>query len=482
MSKGEDRVIYNPPFNEWRGLLSKNLALIEKFPESVTARRGEFRRVLLEQSRRYEEELRTIASERGLSFAARPPHPGPDGSSIIMAGHQPVNFHAGLIQKVNTLCRIAEETDSLALHVIIDTDEGLGGEIAFPLLRNGVYFVSSVALAEGPALFLEQTISSESKQAVLIEQVRSALKLCRLEQALFGLARYAEVMAKLAGCRLSHAASISRRIFSDPSNYSEVPLSYLIGTSAIRGLFLDLVRTDTDLHQIYNRVLEEYRVSHKIKNRANPFPNLTVRGKSLELPFWVIPGSGRRAPLFTGDKIPESALVAPKGAITTLLLRYFVADLFIHGLGGERYDTFTDILAQQLLTAETLSFGVTSATRYLFEEQIESYEEALRWKERLRSASSHLQEFLGMGYFSRENEVSLQELADSREALVNALEDAKRSKLDPTPIGKKLAELNQRIRTILQSSDLEEKAAGAEVDRQTLDLWYFREFPHFLLE
>lgn len=76
------------------------------------------------------------------------------------------------------------------------------------------------------------------------------------------------------------------------------------------------------------------------KARVRP---LVIEGDRIELPLWrVRPGQPRRA-VFANEltAIPREQL-APKAIAMTALLRAGACDLFVHGLGGERYDRITE--------------------------------------------------------------------------------------------------------------------------------------------
>ena len=56
---------------------------------------------------------------------------------------------------------------------------------------------------------------------------------------------------------------------------------------------------------------------------------------------------------------------APKALMLTLFSRLFVADFFIHGVGGGRYDQVTDDVVRRLFGIEPPAFAVASLTMYL---------------------------------------------------------------------------------------------------------------------
>ena len=121
---------------------------------------------------------------------------------------------------------------------------------------------------------------------------------------------------------------------------------------------------------------------------AQPFPDLRVEGDLIELPFWHLADGRRTVWARTGsspalvvdgevvcelgscetahDALAFSALKpAPKALALTMYGRLLVADLFIHGVGGGRYDQVTDDVIRRFFGVEPPVFAVASMTMYL---------------------------------------------------------------------------------------------------------------------
>ncbi len=93
---------------------------------------------------------------------------------------------------------------------------------------------------------------------------------------------------------------------------------------------------------------------------------------------WVPP-----APIdITSSGIAGACCVLPRALTTTLFLRTFIADLFIHGIGGGQYDRLTDRIV------ETVPPYHTSPVRHLAPQRcgsifpIRSLRNQLGWKVR----------------------------------------------------------------------------------------------------
>ncbi len=61
----------------------------------------------------------------------------------------------------------------------------------------------------------------------------------------------------------------------------------------------------------------------------------------------------------------EGFKVRTRALTTTLFARLFLADLFIHGIGGGKYDELTDAIVRRFYGFEPPRYLVLSATRWL---------------------------------------------------------------------------------------------------------------------
>jgi hypothetical protein len=130
----------------------------------------------------------------------------------------------------------------------------------------------------------------------------------------------------------------------------------------------------------YNQHLASYRQRQGIKNAQHPMPDLAHTGDQMELPFWIYrPGEARQRLLIrkTAGTIKclhdnteldadavlsgaENLVIRPRALALTMFVRLFLADVFIHGIGGALYDQITDgILAELIGTVP--SYGCVSA-------------------------------------------------------------------------------------------------------------------------
>ena len=58
----------------------------------------------------------------------------------------------------------------------------------------------------------------------------------------------------------------------------------------------------------------------------------------------------------------EGILIRPRALTTTLFSRLILSDLFLHGIGGAKYDQLTNLLAQRFFEVELPDFQTVTAT------------------------------------------------------------------------------------------------------------------------
>jgi len=143
----------------------------------------------------------------------------------------------------------------------------------------------------------------------------------------------------------------------------------------------------------YNAALQVYRDRRAIRGTRHPIPDLEINDARVELPFWVVHPDRPRRRLFVeaqdrsvvlfseADRIgtidaaslrddPAESLPAviaplglrPRALAQTLFVRLVCCDLFIHGVGGAKYDQITDDLIQRFFHIEPPAFACVSAT------------------------------------------------------------------------------------------------------------------------
>jgi hypothetical protein len=490
--------IYEPAYSDWAGILKANLARrrvtkdarvvgMEEVKRLLNAERiAAIRKGVLTCVHRHME-LIEAALEKcrvpGLGSLI-----GTTGADIpiLMAGHQPVIYHQGLLCKVETLSQLAKDTQALGINVVIDTDEGDAGALVWPRISHGQLELRRASISDAigqSVLYSEQRVAAASVTQGIFAEIERDLRGSGLEAVIKQVCYVGKLYEQLAGEQLVVAHAVVRQALTDVS-ICEVPLSALLRDAEMRELIDELVSDGERLVLTYNSTLDAYRREHRIHNPANPFPNMKSSAETLELPLWRVI-AGRREPVFievgsAAARAVPGELVS-RGSLTTLILRGFCSDMFIHGLGGGKYDRFVDRLALAYLGVELPTYVVASRTEYLFPEKVSELARSIDLASKLKELTARPEQYFGQGVFSSLEEIELDRLSRERSALRGAMEQAKTPDAKSS-VAHALNAANRVIRSFIESGTLREHIVNAASREAALARWSFREFPFFLMD
>lgn len=335
--------------------------------------RREARRVALHAANIY-------AGELGLP-ACDPRDPRP----LIGTGHQPFLFHPGIWAKHLLAARLTDSAVAMNMPVDCDAAEDIGADA--PHLDGGLSIVHETLLRADPDVPYE--VIAPPAEDVWLAFLR------RLDEHLQTLPHrgthdvFAGFVERTRGLRAPDIGSfltLARRRHEGSTPYGELPVSRLAAGGPFRLFTLHLISEAERFAGIYNAQLNAYRARQNIRTPAQPFPDLDRAGDRVELPFWVIHG-GRRRPMYAahqgsryrlwaGDaelaviagREPEELepfAIRPRALALTAFTRLCVVDLFIHGVGGGRYDRVTDGVIAEFFGIAPPVYAVASATLHL---------------------------------------------------------------------------------------------------------------------
>jgi hypothetical protein len=430
-----------------------------------------------------------------------------------MTGHQPSVYHAGIIEKHRTLDEWLLTGGGAGINVIIDTDESSGLRFLIPGRNAKGLYLSEHQLAASAGTYQTDAVQSKATLITLLDQIRNTFDAAlpvpvrtRLEESLLFLSRY-------PGQSVVEVSTALRRHFNPKSAILDLPLSALLHLPEV-SLFLGrLLREPIGFAGAYNRVLSDHRAAHKISNRANPFPDLNVQNGRYELPFWISSGAAaeskrERVPAWIEVKgdlaaigneqeellslpvgeiakvfTPESPYrLVPRGAIITLLLRLIGPDLFIHGQGGGRYDTFTDRLIREVLLVDPPPFVVVSATSYLYPTEAALFVQARELQARKREILFHPETALGTGVFTAEEEHTIQGLVTTRTGLVELVQGLPKKDPRRREAEQQLKRVAGELKVLGSLGTAQFSPVESNLNIEDEPVVCCREFPFFLLE
>jgi len=516
-----ERPISEPPPGRWAPSVwqpaSPKLATLRSFA----------RRSLLQAASRYTQLLVRTASNSGLSLpGAECDFANAETAPLLVTGHQPVIFHPGLVFKYQLTDAVSQSLGCPAVAIVIDTDEGDAGAFEVPQvvavdgespagLSPAVSALrrSISSLSKGSALYAACRLASSQQRFDISAQVRRSLESAGSPAAAGAFsdafAHYARLPEDLP---MGTANTVVRRVAGIGSRLADVPLTAVCGLPEVLRFFSGVLSRAPEFHNIYNSVLDDWRQQQGIRNAANPFPNLRSARNSLELPFWLvdtgrgvrtvawlhITSSGNSSSWSIGDEhlpcmeLPRGLeseallslrlagqLLVPRGGLITATLRLLFADLFIHGLGGGRYDPATDELIRRWWQETPPPFAVASASMCLFPGERAVVRRLREFREKSRELQFNPGRFLDKSLFSPEQAVEIRRLLDEKQVAVEELERHRSAGTSGRETGRRLQRLSDAIRGRVAEILRPQLEAAENVSEETLSTVESRTWPWF---
>ncbi len=394
-------LLATPSLDEVAPLLDANIRRLESwdydFQGRPVARLREIaRRDLTAAARRFLE-------SHGVS-APSGEDPGGDGAAgpLIVTGHQPELFHPGVWVKNFAAAALAKERGGVALNLIVDDDIPKSASIRVPHVEDGRTSLRRIDFDrwEGEAPYEELPVRDEEFFASFGARVERSLEGLIADPLIRDywpeVAHY-----RASGFSLGRRLALGRRRLEGSWGVSnlELPLSWMCRTEGFYWFACHLLAHLPRFLQIHNQALDEYRALYGIRSKNHPVTALRRQGDWLEAPFWIWrAGGSRRRSLFVRqdkrtmllriadetepflevplaedldaraavDRLKElestSIRLRTRALTTTMFLRTLFADLFIHGIGGAKYDELGDEIARRFMDFEPPGFLTLSMT------------------------------------------------------------------------------------------------------------------------
>ncbi len=396
-------LLIDPPWDEVLGLATRNAERLSAWDYDVQGRRVS--RLRPQARREVVGQAREFLRRHGLGdLPAPPPWSGApdDRVPLIVTGHQPELFHPGVWVKNFAASAIARACGGLALNLIVDNDIPKAASIRVPTVRDGRLRTVEVAFDrwQGEIPYEDWKVGDESLFTSFSDRVHEVLGDAVVDPLIDdfwprAIRRRAE--ASTVGLRFS----LARREVEASWGVSnlELPLGLLCQTDSFLWFASHLIAQLPRYQEVHNACLAEYRAAHHIRSRHHPVAALARVDDWLEAPFWVWRGGQprRRALLVRQraktvelriagedevlvslplhpegeaccaverlrDLAAESLRIRTRALTTTMFARLFLGDLFIHGIGGAKYDELGDEISRRFLGFEPPGFLTLSLT------------------------------------------------------------------------------------------------------------------------
>lgn len=324
-------------------------------------------------------------------------------AELLLSGHQPELFHPGVWLKNFAVGALARGRCAVAVNLLIDSDTVKATSLKVPKGTPDAPRMVSVPFDRAGAAvpYEERAIADfamlESFGERAVESLRSLVPGPMLETFWPLVCRRAQALGNL-GLSLAQARHIVEGQWGLET--LELPQSRVCASDSFRWFTAHLLAHLPRFRKAFNETVADYRRRHGIRTAAHPFPNLAEKNGWMEAPFWVwTTANPRRRALFgafrqgrvvisdcnsfetelsltpdgdgadaverlraleaSGTKIRSRALT------TTLWARLVLSDLFVHGIGGAKYDEVTDRLFECFLGLAPARLMVVSGTLLL---------------------------------------------------------------------------------------------------------------------
>jgi len=322
----------------------------------------------------------------------------PDGwedQGLVLSGHQPRLFHPGVWFKNYALSSLGHHGIGTPINLVVDNDLCGLPAVAVPVIREGKAAFSNCHYDqpsdnvpfELSRLLDEPTFRSfPERLSTLLAPLVAAPLVHRLWE------HWSKLPGDLRGNLGLGLAAARHKLESDFGWQTlELPLSQLCRTEAFACFLAELLLRAKELRTIHNHSLEEYRRLNRIRSKSHPVPALALEGNWCEVPFWVYSAAQpRRQRLFVqpaGEQLELSdrngwsvkldklrlteqlhellegpICIRTRALTTTLFSRVLACDLFLHGIGGAKYDELTNEIGQQFFGMPLPAFMTLTAT------------------------------------------------------------------------------------------------------------------------
>ncbi|HTN74171.1 MAG TPA: hypothetical protein VL096_02955, partial [Pirellulaceae bacterium] len=241
---------------------------------------------------------------------------------LVMAGHQPQLFHAGVWFKNFVLSGVAQRVEGVAINLVVDNDTSRVAALRMPTGPAtsprvvGVPFDATAAEIPyeerpvvDPALFASfATRTTHTLAGWIDDPLVNQLWPAAVERA--------EATNNLG---FALASARHKREQAWGLRTLELPLSQVCDTASFAAFALHLLVAMERFHSVYNGALADYRRVHHLRGSSHPVPDLHVADSMWEAPLWIWSAAEpRRRPLYIERK--HDALELSNRAGTTIRL------------------------------------------------------------------------------------------------------------------------------------------------------------------
>ena len=333
---------------------------------------------------------------------------GGDDVLVIVTGHQPGFMHAGVWAKHVVAMRLARALGGKAINLVVDSDSPKDATFSVPSVDGDGVAVRRVQFADLGAGRAYEQIGLQTREEIagvqqevcraMGEQRYTASQMGRFFSAMAGATDARDWVDQAVAGRRSIEASLG--VVVDDLRIGRVWAGAGAGAGGGAGsgggpMLADILINAVRFATSYNRALAEYRRENRVRGAQRPIPDLCIGNDRCEVPMWAYRADQPRrrvAVRVVGDAVrlyaegleigelsagalqsgdgwamPTVAgwVLRPRALALTIWARLFLADLFIHGIGGAKYDRISDAIIADYYGIPPPHMACVSATLHL---------------------------------------------------------------------------------------------------------------------
>ena len=320
---------------------------------------------------------------------------------VVLTGHQCEFFHAGVLAKTIATVDLAERVGGESAFMGVDSDLTNSPTVVVPCVDDGEVRVESFPIpgCEARRAIEDQPLVAVARWRAFFEGIRRryGARASMLEEYARGL----EGDADMADVGLGEVVFRGQRNVLESLGLTAptvISVSRATDTPEFRLFAAHLAVCAEEFARCYNEARRSYRRRRRVRNPQRPAPLLSIDGGRVEAPLWLCrPGEPRRRVFVerSDDRIvlyaederagvveasPARGLddsivplvfedaqwrVRPRALALTAFARLFLCDVFVHGIGGAKYDEMTEDFARSFFGVDLTPACCVSATARL---------------------------------------------------------------------------------------------------------------------
>ncbi|UCD29912.1 MAG: hypothetical protein JSV03_05400 [Planctomycetota bacterium] len=310
---------------------------------------------------------------------------------VIACGHQPAFIHPGVWAKQVVIRHVADSLTAAGIDFVVDNDSPTSSALQIPIVESdgllGTRYIAFTDASAGSAYEgrppLQRVELKNFKQ-----ELRAATDTYSHDPV---LTNYLDGFSQVDDIRDVVQQHLAGRLKTDAplgADINHLRVSEVFGGPFVADLLLNAER----FADAYNRSLTEYRRLQKVRSFNRPLPDLARKGDRIETALWIYRSLQKRRRLWIehhGDRIDVYAdnecvgalnasdltrdvdtvlagfkpwVVRPRALSLMLWIRLLACDLFVHGIGGAKYDRITDGIFRRYYQCEPPAYVCVSAT------------------------------------------------------------------------------------------------------------------------